>query len=180
MIARQALNTLFHLGNEHQKLMDKLYNPETGEIDESVDEQLNAVTGNAHDKCVLLATYMKLLEQQKMQIEFYKQEIAKREAAYDKEIDKFNHYLKFNMERNNLTQLQTPLFTVKIKTNPYSTDITDASKIPEKFIRTTEKTTVTKSPDKNAIKEEVLKTNVQIPGAHVSQKTHLQILTDKI
>jgi hypothetical protein len=69
---------------------------------------------------------------------------------------------------------------LKIKNNPYSTNIVDENKIPERFMRTRiiEKKEI--KPDKNAIKEEVLKTGIQIEGAIVEQKTKLEILTDKI
>jgi hypothetical protein len=39
---------------------------------------------------------------------------------------------------------------------------------------------MTESVDKTAIKEEVLRTGIQIPGAKVQQKVKLEILVDKI
>jgi hypothetical protein len=78
------------------------------------------------------------------------------------------------------SEVKSPFFTIRLKKNPYSTDITDASQIPIQYMNTREIVKVETKPDKNAIKEEVLKTGVQIPGANVHQKVQLQILIDKL
>lgn len=179
MSAQRSLS-LYHIGNELQNLLSNLYDQETGEVNMEVDAQISALSTSAKDKCISIASWIKGLESDKKQIEFMKDEILKREAAYNKEIDKRLDYLKRNMESCNMTEIQCPYFTLRIKKNPYSTEVVDASQIPERFIRTREIVKVEKSPDKNAIKEEVLKTGVQVPGASVQQKTKLQILTDEI
>lgn len=172
--------SLYKLGNEYQQLFSQLYDHETGEINEAVDAQLSALQPVTEKKCIAIGAYIKDLESEKREIEFLKAEIAKREAAYTKEIGKWHTYLQSNMERCGITVVKSPYFTVKLKKNPYSTDIYDEDQIPEKYMKTREIVKVEVKPDKNAIKEEVLKTGVQIPGASVQQKTKLEILTDKL
>jgi hypothetical protein len=172
--------SLYNLGNDYQHLFSQLYDAETGEVDEVVDAQLSALSTDVQKKCVAVATWIKSMESEQREIEHLKNEILNREAAYKKEISKWHDYLKSNMERCKISEVKCPYFTLKIKKNPFSTEIFDESLLPSKFMVEREVVRIDKKADKNAIKEEVLRTGVQIPGACVQQKTQLQILTDKI
>jgi hypothetical protein len=171
-------NNLYQLTTEYQNLLPQLYNPETGEVNEEIDAQINALSLTTEKKCIAVASWIKSMESEKKQIEYIKQQIQEREEAYDKAIMKTTDYLESNMNRIGIKEVKCPLFTIKIKTNPHSTEICDQSSIPNKFINIKTKTEL--SVDKKAIKEEVLKTGVQVPGAFVYQKTKLEIITDKL
>lgn len=179
-MSAQRSVSLYQLSSEYQSLIPQLYDYETGEINMEVQAQIDALSDTAENKCIAIASWIKKMESDKQQIVFMKEEILKREAAYDKEINKRLDYLKTNMEGCGITEVKCAYFTLRIKKNPYSTDISDASKIPEQFIRTKKIVKTEKTPDKNAIKEEFVKTGVQVPGAFVQKKTKLEILTDKI
>lgn len=172
--------SLWQIKSEYQNLLHNLYDYETGEINQEVDAQLNALSDTAENKCIAIASWIKHMESEKKQIDFMKEEILKREAAYEKEINKRLDYLKTNMEGCGITEVKCSYFTLKIKKNPYSTDIVNEADIPEKFMKTKEVVKIEVKPDKNAIKEEVLKTGIQVPGAQVAQKTKLEILVDKL
>lgn len=172
--------SLYHIGSELQSLFSQLYDHETGEVNMDVDAQLSALSETAEKKCIAVASFIKKMEAEKNEIEFYKNEIALREAAYNREIDKWNSYLMNNMERINISEIRCPQFTIKLKKNPYSTDVFNEDQLPDRFMKTREIVKTETKPDKNAIKEEVLKTGIQVPGAHVAQKTKLIISTDKI
>lgn len=172
--------SLYHLGSEYQNLLPRLYDHETGEIDAEVEAQLNALSLTTEKKCLAVASWIQGMEAEKKEIEHLKQQILRREAAYEKEINKAHTYLYDNMKRCGIKEVKSPYFTIKIKTNPYSTEILDQSLVPKQFIKTTTKTVTTESVDKNALKEEVLKTGMQIPGALVQQKTKLEISIDKL
>lgn len=171
-------NNLYQLATEYQNLLPQLYNPETGEVNEEIEAQINVLSMTTEKKCIAIASWIKSMESEKKQIEYIKQQIQEREAAYDKVIMKTTDYLESNMNRIGIKEVKCPMFTIKIKTNPYSTEVSNQSCIPSKFINIKTKTEL--SVDKKAIKEEVLKTGVQVPGAHVYQKTKLEIITDKI
>ncbi|MBX4189694.1 siphovirus Gp157 family protein [Candidatus Parcubacteria bacterium] len=172
--------SFWEIGAEYQRLLPQLYNPETGEIDEEIDRQISAISETADNKCISVTKWIKHLEAERKQIEFVKQEIAKRESAYDKEIAKQMQYLENNMKRCNIKEIKCPYFTIKLKENPYSTEILDEAVIPEKFMRTKEIVKTEIKPDKNAIKEEVLSTGIQVPGASVERKTKIVISIDNI
>lgn len=172
--------SLYQIGTDYQNLFSQLYDHETGEINMEVDAQISALSDTADKKCVAVASFIKKMESDKRELEFLKDEISRRESAFNKEIGKLNNYLETNMVRCGIKEIKSPYFTIRIKENPYSTDIEDESLIPEQFMKTREIVKTETKPDKNAIKEEVLKTGIQVPGAHVLRRTKLEILTDKI
>lgn len=176
----QRKSSLWEIKSEYMKLVSSLYNQETGEVDEQVDKQLTELAGNAENKCIAIMSWVKSLESEKKQIEFMKQEILDREQAYNNEITRQLKYIERNMLDMGIKEIASPYFKLQIVTDPYSTDVHDESQLPEKFMRTKEIVKTERKPDKIAIKAEVLKTGVQVPGATVAQKKKLKIVMDKI
>lgn len=172
--------SLYEIGSEYQKLLPELYDNETGEINMEIQAQIDALEESGEKKCIAVSSYIKKLEAEECEIKYMKQQILERESAYHKEIDRMHSYLKSNMLRCGISVVKSKLFTIKLKTNPYSTDIDDEEQIPERFMRTREIIKIERKPDKNAIKDEVLKTGIQVPGALVAQKLKLEIVTDKL
>jgi len=161
-------------------LLSQLYNPETGEVDQKIEEQINALLPSIEAKCIAVAKWIKKLQIEQLEIEQLKQDIAAREEAYNKEVEKTQVYLKKEMEKNGLSKISCPYFTLSIRKNPYSTDIIDEFEIPASFINIKEVVKVESRPDKEAIKKHVMVTGNQVPGAYVSQKTKLVIALDQI
>lgn len=172
--------SLYKMAGDYESLMSQLYDYETGEINQEIDAQLNALSDTVENKCIAISKWINKLEAEKKQIEFMEKQISERKGAYEKEIQARFNYLENNMKRLNINKVQCPYFTLRIKSNPFSTDIMDESLIPERFMKTREIVKTETKPDKNAIKEEVLKTGIQVPGAYVAQKTKLEIVTDKL
>lgn len=172
--------SLYQLTNEYESLLAKLYDYETGEINPEMEERLNALAPTSEKKFISVASWVKKMESEKLQLEHFEQEVIQRKAAYDKQIEWFNNYLKNNMERQRITEINCPYFKLRIKTNPYSTDVYDQSQLPPEFIniKVTEK--IEYNSNKNAIKEQFIKTGIQVPGSYVSQKTKLEIIINKI
>lgn len=172
--------SLYHLSTEMQNLMARLFDPETGEIDEAVDAELNATTQTANAKCLAVASVIKRLEAEQALLQHYYQEVTSRQIAYQKELGKLENYLHKNMIACKITEIKHSMFTIKIKTNPYSTNVYDESQLDPQFMVTREIVKTETKPDKEAIKRYVLGTGMQVPGAHVEQKTKLIITTEKL
>ena len=172
--------SLYQLTHEHSLLLSQLYDHETGEVNAEIEEKLSASSQSVDKKCLSVASYIQHLESEKAQLEFMKKQIKEREQAYDARIERMERYLKSSMEYSGIEKVECPYFTIRIKTNPYSTEILDESQIPKDLInyRVIEK--VEAKPDKTRIKEQVLRTGVQVPGAYVAKKTQLKIEIDKI
>lgn len=172
--------SLYHLTEQHQQLLSQLYNVETGEIDEKIEAQINALLPTIQDKCIAVAKWIKKLQIEQNEIEQLKKDLAVREAAYNKELEDTQDYLKRQMEKSGLSKISCPYFTLLIKKNRHSTDILNEFDIPAEFMRIKEPVMPPPKPDREAIKEYVLRTGEQVPGAYVSQKTKLVISLDKI
>lgn len=172
--------SLYQLSHEHSLLISQLYDHETGEVDSAIEEKLSASSQSVENKCISVASYIQHLESEKAQLDHIKKQIKEREAAYEAKIERMERYLKSNMEYAGIEKVECPYFTIRIKANPYSTEILDESLIPKDLMthRLIEKVEV--KPDKNAIKEQVLNSGIQVPGAYVSKKTQLKIEIDKI
>ena len=166
---------LWQIKTEYQSLLSCLYDTETGEINEEVEKKLNELSDSGENKCIAIQKWILNLESEKKQIEIMEEQLALRKSAYEKEIEKRYNYLESNMKGLGIKEISCPYFKIRLKTNPPSTDILDEKLIPEKFIVTKEITKTERKPDRMAIKEEVLKTGVQVPGAFVHQKTKLEI-----
>jgi|ERR1700722_5243455 len=172
--------SLYQLTHEHSLLLSQLYDHETGEVNQEIEDKLSASSQSVDKKCLSVASYIQHLESEKAQLEFLKKQIKEREQAYDAKIERMERYLKSNMEYAGIDKIECPYFTVRIKTNPYSTDILDESLIPKDLINYKVIEKVEAKPDKTRIKEQVLKTGIQVPGACVAKKTQLKIEIDKI
>ncbi len=170
--------SLWQLTNEHQKLLSELYNFETGEINDIVQAKLDALEPNVEKKCISVSKYIQRMESEERELSYLLKEIENRKNAYEKEIEKYKNYLEYNMRTQGIKEIKCPLFTIRIKKNPYSTEITNKDEVPKEFVKKVIKTEEVIS--KTLIKEEVLKTGIQVPGAYVAQKEKLEILISKI
>jgi Siphovirus Gp157 len=174
MNANQNLS-LWQIGNKHQELFSQLYDPETGEVNMEIQAQLNALEPSIEKKCIALQSWINKLESEERELDALMHQIENRKAAYAAEIEKLDNYLYVNMKSVGIKEIKCPYFKIRIKVNPFSTDILNADEIPKRFIKRTEKMIIAETPDKNAIKEEVLRTGIQVPGAYVYQKEKLQV-----
>ncbi len=172
--------SLCQLTNEHQQLLAQLYDHETGEINEIVQARLNELEPSIEKKCIAVTKWIRKMEGEARELCVMQEAIEERHTAYNKEIAKYQKYLQDNMEKQGIKEVSCPFFTVRLRKNPYGTDIIDQELIPQQFIKVREVVKVEVKPDKNLIKEEVLRTGNQVPGAYVSQKNKLEILTDRI
>lgn len=179
MISSQNIS-LWQLANEHQRLFSQLYNEETGEIDMEIQAQLDVLEPSTEKKCIAIQSWVNKLESEDRELDILIDQIGKRKSAYSKEIKKMSDYLYNNMKRCGIKEIRCPLFKLRIKVNPYSTEIFEETQIPKQFMKTREIVKTETKPDKNAIKEEVLKTGIQVPGAFVQQKEKLEISLTKI
>lgn len=134
--------------------------------EEEFNEQGNELALMLQNKAESLVGYNYTLESNKNVL---KQEIERLTNIYkaiEKQQEKFGKYVKDNMEKLNLPEINTPIGKIKIKKNPVSVEITDESLIDEKYM--TEK--ITKTISKTKIKEDLEK-GIEVKGANLIQKT---------
>ena len=126
--------SLYQLTNEHEFLLSQLYDNETGEINKEVESKLMELDLTVEKKCLSVASYIRRMESDQAELDKLMLEIISRQRSYDNARKRLGGYLKENMERMGINELKCPYFKLKIKNNPYSTDVYDESKIPINFI----------------------------------------------
>ena len=172
--------TLWNLTREHQKLLSELYDYTTGEVNEIVQAKIDALFPKVEDKCIAYTHYIRKLESEEQELEKLEKEVKRRRKAYEERIEAIKRRLQTGMESIGISKIECPYFSIRLRKNPYGTEIINDQEIPSHFIKVREKVTVEVSIDKARIKEEVLRTGIQVPGAYVSQKNKLEILIDKV
>ena len=92
----------------------------------------------------------------------------------DKKFQKFKEYVKENMKALNVNQIPTKLGTLSIAKNPMSVEVVNEDEVPNEF--KTQKTTVTTTINKTAIKEYFKETG-EIPEGCIinTNKTTLRV-----
>lgn len=138
--------------------------PETGEI---IDPgKLEALQIERERKIENVALWVKNLRYEAQNLKAEKEALAEREKAAKRKIEGLEAYLETVLAGQGF---ETPKVKVSFRKSKV-VEITDESKLPEEYVRTK----VEKSPDKIAIRE-ALKSNFQIPGAAMAEKTNIQI-----
>ena len=134
--------------------------------EDEMKEQGNELAFMLQNKAESIVGYNFTLESNKNAL---KQEIDRLTALYkavEKQQDKYNEYVKINMEKLNLNEINTPIGKIKIKKNPVSVDIYDENAIDSKY----KEQKVTFNISKTKIKEDLQK-GIEVQGARLIQKT---------
>lgn len=139
--------------------------------EEEVIEQGNELALILQNKAESIVGYNFTLESNKNVL---KQEIERLQLIYkgiEKQQDKFNTYVKENMEKLGLEKIPTAIGNLTIKKNPASVNITDERIIPVEYI----KEKITTSIDKTAIKKDLKEGKVVLGAELVETNTRLEI-----
>jgi len=161
---------LYTIANQYQEILDKTFDPETGEVNENAIALLEIVKDNMQEKGVAIASFIKNIEAERDAIEQAKKAMAEREARLDRRVNYLTQYLQTNMERCGINEIKCAYFAIKLKKCPVSVDIFDENSLPEEH----KKVKSVISVDKMKIKEEIL-SGVVVPGATVKQNMRLEI-----
>jgi hypothetical protein len=161
---------LYKISHEYQEVLNKTFDPETGEVNENAIALLELVEKDVKKKGIAVASYIKNLEAERNAIEEAKKEMALREKRLDDRASYLTDYLKSNMERCGMSEISCPYFVVKIKKCPVSVDVLNEEEIPSDY----KKTKSVVSLDKVKLKEEML-AGVIVPGASLKQNLRLEI-----
>lgn len=137
---------------------------------QTINDTLEGLKGDIEVKAKNVAAFV---SNRKAEIEAVKEaskKLADRAKNEQSALDRLTEYLKYNMENAGITEIRSPELLLKIKTNPPSVVIDNELLIGGQFI----KEKVVTSIDKGAIKKELNAGN-QVLGAHIEQKTRLEI-----
>lgn len=162
------MKPLYEITNDYQKLVDLIENSD--EITAEHLKMLGDIEGDAKQKCVNVASYIKNLQELDHGIDKAICEMAERQKKIGNKIESLKEYLKYNMESLNIKEVKSPHFDIKIRENNYALDIVDEFFIPKDYYR--EKLTVTLNREK-IIKD--MKNDIVIGGVQFKKTKTVSI-----
>lgn len=162
--------SLYNITSNFIEIMDKvaegeITEEEYNELGEELAIELQNKSSNIVGYIQNAEAFINAIKDEEVRLE------EKRKVA-EKKVAKFKEYVKENMERLELSEIQTELGNLKIARNPMSVEIDNEEEIPGKF----KKVVMTTKIDKTAIKNHFKETGEVIPGTIiVDDKTSLRI-----
>ena len=159
---------LYSIAQEYSELLSNLYDPETGEVDETSLIRLNEMKETLENKCIAVASYIENMEAERKAIEEAKKKMAERESRYKKQVANMKSYLLENMKKSQVKKISCPYFDIALHKNPPSVEVYDENAIPPSYNR------IKVEKNISAILDD-LKNGVIIPGARLIQKDSVRI-----
>lgn len=162
--------SLFSIAGEYRTQLDQL--EQLGLDEQTFNDTLESINGDVQDKCVNVAMFARNLESTADAIEEQAKQMVERARAIRKKSEHVREYLKGNMEHAKLQKIESPYFVLSIRKNPVSVVIDDEKLVPPSFLKVPEPPPP--ALDKTKVKEALAAGQV-VPGAHLEQKTRLEI-----
>lgn len=162
--------TLYNITNKFVEIMDKA---QQGELTEEEYNQLgNELALELQKKSSSIIGYTQNEESLLEAIDVQIKRLTEFKKSKQNNLDKFKQYVKENMERLNITKLETELGILSIAKNPLSVEIENEDEIPSEF----KQEVVTIKVDKTAIKNHFKETGEIVAGTQIiDNKTSLRI-----
>lgn len=164
------LPTLYELADEYKAVSDKLHDMELDE--QTIADTLESISGDLEAKCTNIGFVIRNMESFAMQMAQAESSMAARRKALENRAEHIRNYLKQNMERCNMSKIESPWFKIAIRQNPSAVVIDAATQIPSEFWRKPEP--LPPAIDRKAIKAAIEAGN-EVPGAHLERGTRLEI-----
>lgn len=162
--------SLYNITNKFVELMDKA---QEGELTEEEYNQLGEeVIKELQNKSANIIGYIRNSESLLEAMKAEEKRLSDMRKQGEAKLEKFNQYVKENMEKLGLVEIPTELGSLKITKNPMSVEIENEDEIPSEF----KQEVVTTKIDKTAIKNHFKETGEIVAGTRiVNDKTSLRI-----
>lgn len=162
--------TLFQLSHDYREAATKLADLDLDE--NTISDTLESMSGDLEVKATNIAAFARNLEATAAAIREAEVDMAKRRKAIEKRAERLNAYLLFGMRNAGIQKIETPHFTIAVKTNPTSVVIDEPDLIPVAYLR--QPPPPPAAPDKAAIKQ-AINDGIDVPGAHLAQGFRIDI-----
>ena len=162
--------SLYNITNKFVELMDKA---QEGDLTEEEYNQLGEeVIKELQNKSANIIGYIRNSESLLEAMKAEEKRLSDMRKQGEAKLEKFNQYVKENMEKLGLVEIPTELGSLKITKNPMSVEIENEDEIPSEF----KQEVVTTKIDKTAIKNHFKETGEIVAGTRiVNDKTSLRI-----
>ena len=164
------MDTLYNLSTELSAINDEIITAE-GELSPDLEKKLDDLQIDFKQKASNIGRWMLNLTGNEEMLDVEIIRLQKRKRISENLYNRLKEYLKFCMEKADVTKLDFTAFTVRIQKNPPSVQIEDETKLPSRFVRIKQIVEIDKSKILDA-----LKSGECVGGAIlISDKTHLRI-----
>lgn len=166
-----TLPTLYEIAQEYRQVADAL-------MDADVDEQTLADTleGERWPLEVKATNYGMVIRNIQATAEAIKaaeEQMAERRKTLERRVDWLKHQLKTNLELAGINRIESPHFVITVQKNSVeSVEIDELALLPSEYWR--QLPPPPPEVDRTAIKA-AIKAGVDVPGARLTQGTHLRI-----
>lgn len=151
-------------------LLDEI-DPETGEMSVELGNALREFEG----KGVSVAAYILNAEATAKMIHQAAGDMAARAVKFEKRAESLKEYLRINMKRTGILEINSPEFNVKLHIDRDSkVEILDEKQIPAAYMRTPVPKPPVAAPDKTAIAK-AIKEGKEVAGAKLVKSDRLTI-----
>jgi hypothetical protein len=164
------MTALYLLAQEHRATADRLADLDLDE--QTVLDTLESMSGELEVKATNVAMFVRNLEATALAIKDAEGAMAARRKSIEARAKRLNDYLLSNMQHAGIQKIESPYFTLAIRSNPPAVVIDEPDLIPAEFMRQPDPPPP--SPDKAAIKE-AIKAGEEVPGARLAQGVRLDI-----
>lgn len=164
------LPALYELAAEYREAAERLQSLELDE--QTIADTLEGLSGEIEVKATNVAFMARNMESLAEQIKAAEQAMSARRKAIENRASSLREYLRINMERCNISKIESPQFRISIKQNPASVMIDDERQLPVEFMRQPEPPPP--APDKKAIKA-AIESGIAVPGAWLTKTTRVEI-----
>lgn len=138
---------------------------------EAFADTFNALEGQFNDKAASVMHVVQNMDSDVDALDAEIKRLTERKKVIKNKQDSIREYLRTNMEANEITKIECPLFSITLAKGRDVCVIDDADSIPDDYVNVS----VVQKPDKAAILK-ALKAGDDIPGAHIEKsKTSLRI-----
>lgn len=159
---------LYELTNNYLTILNMIEDSDVPS--EAMIDTLESINDAIEVKVEGIGKMLRMLDADIEALKAEEKRLADRRKAIENKQKQIKDYVRYQLELAGLTEIKSPLITVKVQNNPPAVEIVDRDAIPRQFI----KTTIVEDVDKNAIKE-ALKNGEEVPGAVLLQGKSLRI-----
>ncbi len=165
-----TLPTLYSIADAYLQDVAKLQDLDLDE--QTIADTLEGLSGDLEVKATNVALVIRNFESFENQIDWEIDRLKERKADLAKRRESIRNYLLSNMQRTGISKIESPYFTLSVRTNPPKVVIDDPEQIPDEFWR--QPPVPLPEVDKKAIAA-AIKAGQTVAGAHVIQNVSLSI-----
>lgn len=165
-----SLPALYELAAEYRQKMDLLNDLDLPQ--EVVSDTLDSISGDLEAKCTNIGLAIRNMESLEEQIGNEINRLKANKERVSARTKAIREYLLKNMQRCEISKIQSPWFTLSVRNNPPKVMVGDPDKIPHEYMR--QPTIPSPEPDKKAIAE-ALKRGETVGDCRLEQTQSLTI-----